>query len=464
MQRQCNNSIAASSLADLPSVIQLNSMTNEMKWLVGIYLRSSELKPLTIDLIDSVRVTLEVNKRPAQKSIYFSAPLVRFRSKNKNRSIRYAVQGDEVGKGAFCKVYKCEKTLKLGADGEAVCKVKEPGKLRVIKIFTNPKLISFAKIEYELLKLIPSMRVKSIETNPQANQAALLMAYIPGEDLEACLKAHKNKSKPLSILQRLELSRELVIALHRVHESNIIHRDVKAANIIVSFNEDGSVKCATFLDFNLGKKKGVAPNGMDNVGTLQFASPEAVSLNGVQDEKSDLYSLGRVLWNVWGLGLNFYEKFNNINDSIRYYRQLTHLPFLFSDVSPEELSLNLQGQLHDMISLLNREMPAERPNALRLMYFFDTLIEDYRLEMLVNEINNLPDFSPVEKNAATSADNMSDQDSDDHIASRRPYSKKAPALLFSTSAAAAPVRMPVYASPSPLQHETGANAPGCVLF
>jgi serine/threonine protein kinase len=94
--------------------------------------------------------------------------------------------------------------------------------------------------------------------------------------------------------------------LAAVHEQNLVHRDIKPTNIMVSLKEDQSVT-AKIIDLGLVKtvdesasEAGISSPGAF-VGTPEFASPEQFAGLAV-DIRSDLYSLGVVLWEMcWTL-------------------------------------------------------------------------------------------------------------------------------------------------------------------
>jgi eukaryotic-like serine/threonine-protein kinase len=94
--------------------------------------------------------------------------------------------------------------------------------------------------------------------------------------------------------------------LAAVHEQNLVHRDIKPTNIMVSLKEDQSVT-AKIIDLGLVKtvdesasEAGISSPG-PFVGTPEFASPEQFAGLAV-DIRSDLYSLGVVLWEMcWTL-------------------------------------------------------------------------------------------------------------------------------------------------------------------
>jgi serine/threonine-protein kinase len=90
--------------------------------------------------------------------------------------------------------------------------------------------------------------------------------------------------------------------LAAVHKKKLVHRDIKPSNIMVSF-EDEDAMTAKIIDLGLanvddesGAQTTISATGAF-AGTPEFASPEQV-IGGEVDIRSDLYSLGVVLWQM----------------------------------------------------------------------------------------------------------------------------------------------------------------------
>ena len=125
------------------------------------------------------------------------------------------------------------------------------------------------------------------------------MEFIEGETLENLIK----RSGRLDVKQALEIATQAAAGLAAVHKQKLVHRDVKPSNIMVSI-EEGSTVTAKIIDLGLAKpspdphpaEAAISTPGAF-VGTPEFASPEQFAGVGV-DIRSDLYSLGVVLWEM----------------------------------------------------------------------------------------------------------------------------------------------------------------------
>src|SRR3989304_173965 len=87
---------------------------------------------------------------------------------------------------------------------------------------------------------------------------------------------------------------QIAEALHEAHSHSIVHRDVKAENIMV--NSRNQIKV---MDFGLAKLKGSLglTRTSSTVGTLAYMAPEQIQ-GGEADERSDIFSFGALLFEV----------------------------------------------------------------------------------------------------------------------------------------------------------------------
>src|SRR4051812_39785491 len=98
----------------------------------------------------------------------------------------------------------------------------------------------------------------------------------------------------LPIADAVRLTGQVAAALEHAHRAGLVHRDVKPANVFL--NEDGHARLGDFgVALALDRPRVTAEGGM--VGTLDYMPPEQ-ALGGAVDARSDLYSLGAMLYEL----------------------------------------------------------------------------------------------------------------------------------------------------------------------
>jgi len=119
----------------------------------------------------------------------------------------------------------------------------------------------------------------------------IVMEYVNGKTL----KEYIEERKVLDTDEAIRIALQICSALKHAHSNKIIHRDIKPQNILVS--EDGTVKVADFGIARAITSATVTVGGTDVLGSVHYFSPEQAR-GGYVDEKSDLYSLGIVLYEM----------------------------------------------------------------------------------------------------------------------------------------------------------------------
>ncbi|MBM7581901.1 serine/threonine-protein kinase [Caldicoprobacter guelmensis] len=119
----------------------------------------------------------------------------------------------------------------------------------------------------------------------------IVMEYIKGKTLKEYIR---EKGK-LDWEEAVRIAIQICSALKHAHKNGIIHRDIKPQNILVS--EDGTVKVTDFGIARAVTSATVTMAGTNVMGSVHYFSPEQAR-GGHVDAKSDLYSLGIVLYEM----------------------------------------------------------------------------------------------------------------------------------------------------------------------
>ncbi len=137
--------------------------------------------------------------------------------------------------------------------------------------------------------------IATIHDIDEANgQKFLVLEYIPGGTVKAKLKQLKSEDREFSLAEVLDYGIQAAAALAHAHRRQIIHRDVKTDNLMLT--DEGKLK---LTDFGLAKLRGsvhVTKTGT-MVGTAAYMSPEQIQ-GGEVDARSDIFSFGVVLFEM----------------------------------------------------------------------------------------------------------------------------------------------------------------------
>jgi serine/threonine-protein kinase len=121
----------------------------------------------------------------------------------------------------------------------------------------------------------------------------IVMEYVAGDPLDKLIES----SSSMPLITKLKIMEQVCSALGYAHRNDVIHRDVKPANIIVQ--PDGTAK---LLDFGIAhherQERDLSLTRTGNViGTVQYMAPERLK-GGKFDGRSDLFSAGVVLYQL----------------------------------------------------------------------------------------------------------------------------------------------------------------------
>jgi serine/threonine-protein kinase len=190
-----------------------------------------------------------------------------------------------LGAGGMSSVYLAEHaTLK----SKAAVKV-----LPVKRVDQTSYLARFEREARQSARLSHPNIVRTFDLDTAGSIHFIAMEYIDGIDLHAKVK----RDGPLPVREAAEYIRQAALGLQHAHEEGLVHRDIKAANLMLDGR--GTVKV---LDLGLalagGDEDGSLTREHDEkvLGTADYLAPEQATDSHKADRRSDIYSLGCTLY------------------------------------------------------------------------------------------------------------------------------------------------------------------------
>lgn len=190
---------------------------------------------------------------------------------------------ERIGEGGMSVVYKAKDKL---LNRFVAIKILKP------QFINDSKFIDSFRRESQAAASMSHPNIVNIyDVGREGNIHYIVMELIEGRTLSDYIK----EQGPMSYPKVIALSKQIAAALAFAHKNHIIHRDVKPHNVMITPN--GTAK---ITDFGIAKAVNAATivdNTEGIIGSVHYFSPEQAR-GGYVDEKSDIYSLGIVMYEM----------------------------------------------------------------------------------------------------------------------------------------------------------------------
>ncbi len=211
--------------------------------------------------------------------------------------------GEKLGSGAFGSVYKVKRKEDSKIYAMKIVKISLLGakerenalnEIRILYSLTHPNIIGYKEAFYD----------------DNAKTLNIVMEYADDGDLES--KINYNKMNKLFFDESTiwKISIQILKGLKYLHDNNIIHRDLKSANIFLMKN--GLIKIG---DLNVSKLSKIG-SANTHTGTPYYSSPE-IWIDKPYNNKTDIWSVGCIIYEMCNLnppfrGTSLINLYNNI--------------------------------------------------------------------------------------------------------------------------------------------------------
>lgn len=189
-----------------------------------------------------------------------------------------------IGKGGMANVYEASDKLTGRIVALKIFKREDEEMLR--RFIREAQLMASMRENH----LVPIYDYGSRELD-HLTRYYIVMPYMEGGTLRARIRRG-----PFSLVEACHALQDVASALDYIHKNGIIHRDIKASNVLIS--SDGNYFLTDFgIARIVGDETQLTSTG-NVLGTVDYVAPELFELDRKADARSDLYSLGVLLYEM----------------------------------------------------------------------------------------------------------------------------------------------------------------------
>ena len=253
------------------------------------------------------------------------------------------IKGDKIGSGAFGTVFLAldtETAGMLAVKSISLTKNKENStkfmenirkEIKILKSLNHPNIIKYFQTDIDI----------------DNNELNIITEYASGGSLISVVRQFK--SLPERVIQRF--TKQILSALVYLHSKNIIHRDLKCANILLTQNSH-----IKLTDFGLSKFISAGCKSLEIAGSPYWMAPEVLTNEGT-DSSADIWSLGCLLIEM----MTGYPPWYNISKSTKEVLKIIALPMSVPEIP------QCSKELKNFLTLCLNRNQDERPTAEQLI-------------------------------------------------------------------------------------------------
>lgn len=312
---------------------------------------------------------------------------------------------EKIGEGGMAEVYKA-KCLKLNRYNAVKILKKE--------FSSNKEIVEKFKREATAIANLSHNNIIGVfDVGTQDGINYIVMEYVKGKTLKQIIREQGKIPSNAAV----EIAVQIAKALECAHKNNIIHRDVKPQNILIT--EDGTVKVS---DFGIAKSvtSSTVAHTTEVMGSAHYFSPEQAKGSYI-DERTDIYSLGIVLYEMV-TGRVPFDAENAVSIALKHIQEPV--------VPPKNISPEISDNLNKLILKAMEKEPIKRyQNSKEIL---NDLIK-IKNNVDFNVVNNNFDedytrvMAPVNVKKPAQNEDYDDEDEDEDI---KPSKKKVKTIIL----------------------------------
>ena len=276
----------------------------------------------------------------------------------------------KVGNGGMATVYKAKDTLL--------------NRFVAVKILrdeftTDQEFIKRFEAEAQAAASITHPNIVSVyDVGNQENLYYIVMELIQGKTLKEIIL---EEGGPLPWKWSVNIAIQIASALEVAHKNNVIHRDIKPHNIIIT--EDGVAKVTDFGIAKAVSNSTITAFGT-TIGSVHYFSPEHAR-GGYTDAKSDLYSLGVVMYEMLAGKLPF-DADTPVSVALKHMQE--------EPVEPADINGNIPEAVNDIImKALRKDTSLRYQSATAMLKDLNRALKDPDGDFVDDEESNIDDFA-----------------------------------------------------------------------
>lgn len=305
---------------------------------------------------------------------------------------------------------------KIGEGGMAVvykAKCRSLNRFVAIKVlkeeYSNDKefVEKFTREATSVASLSDNNIVNIYDVGAEKNINYIVMEYVKGKTLKQII----DEERCLSPYKTVNFASQIARALDCAHKNNIIHRDIKPHNILVT--EDGIIKVT---DFGIAKSPNsvTITNTNKIMGSAHYFSPEQAR-GGFVDSRTDIYSLGVVMYEM-SVGKVPYDAESPVSVALKHIQEQV--------VPPNQFNLGIPNGLNSVILKAMEKEPIKRyQSAKEIIYDLENLKANLNFNIQKNTMEN-------DETRQMDAVVIDDDDDDDDDKEKVPLNKKKKQIII----------------------------------